>query len=155
MPGDRSVKRESYVGELGLTKEVRAQASIDSGRFSFSLSEKHYIDTELRTDAEEYMEAVVEATIKKSGGKATKTRTIQRGPLTGRQITVVLPNGSTVTSQIFLTGRSLYQINAVAPSALAESLFIREFLYYVHVDELALRAERKPAVFERKQKAER
>ncbi len=155
MPGQPRFEREKFVGELGLTNQVRAQVSVDSGRFSFSEMEKRYIDTELRIDAEEYLDALVDATVKKSGGRATKTLAIELGSLTGREFNIVHPKGYTVTSWILLAGRALYQLNAVAPTAMAESPVIREFLSYVSVNEYALKAERKPPVFERKQKAER
>jgi hypothetical protein len=155
MPGKPEVQRKSEVGDLGLTKQVWAEASADSDRFAFGLHETHFVDTELRIDAEEYMDRLVDELTKKWGGKVTKTRTIARGPLSGRQVAIALPNKHTVTTQIFLSGRSHYLVTAVAPTPLADSLFVREYLYYVNVDEFALSAERKPAVFEWKPKADR
>jgi hypothetical protein len=151
MPAEPKVFKQEYRGDLGLTSHIRQMASIESGKIVLSLSEKHFLDTEMQFDTPQYLESVAEATIAQTGGKATLSKAIRRGELTGREITIGGVKDHTVTTQILVSERSLYQLNVVTPVGMSDSPLIREFLDSLSVNARRLRTGDKPPVFLREQ----
>ncbi len=148
MPGRPETTTRQIRGDLGLLKHFKHQVSTDSGRIVVSLNETHFIDTEVRLAADEYLENLIQEMTVRIKGKATKSKGINRDGLLGRSVTIVGSSGYTLNAQVLLGQRSVYQLNIVTPNERDDSSAIYDFFSYLKVEKHRRKPGDKPPVFQ-------